>query len=171
MSRFDIFESQDIAGRIAAAKKAMQEIKNKQFIGTDSVLFYQQDTGNAYDWTGTLPTSPQASYVGTKILKVTAIAKKQNVLFADLISELYKDNMTVRHTVVDYINEFVPGGKYFSIFSYKDPVPPSQTNKIVWTVVTTGGDFDGVTKPTNTCFNKFYVVANDEVDITIVQVN
>lgn len=171
MSRVEIAEANDIPSRVRRAIAAIRQLKNRQFIGGDSVVFYQKDTGNTYDWSGTLPPSPQAANSALKALRVTAIAKRQNVLFGDLIAELYVNNMNARHTVIDYINEINNNLTYFSIQSERMPVTPSQTNRAVWNVYIGAGDPTGSGRPTNTCFMKAYVIANDDVTVTVESIN
>lgn len=170
--RINLVEPDGIARRVAALRKDMDQIKQRQYIGTDSVRFYKNDTGDPYDWSGELPVSPQASYVGTKILRVTATALTQNVLFADLIAELRVDsNSNPRHTVIDYIDELDAGNDAFEIFFYPDAQNPGAENIQSWTVVINGTDGAFTTKPTNTCFMKAYVVANDDIGIQITELN
>lgn len=171
--RLDIGNSQEIQSRVAAAIQSMRELKQAQFIGGDSIRFYRQQTENTYDWGGVPPQSPQAAYVSTKILRVTAIARTQNVLFADLIPEHRINAPTgARHTVIDYIDEIYNiNGVYFSIDHYADAQMPGEENKQSWTVVLNGGDGAGISRPLNSQYMKAYVVANDEVDISIAELN
>lgn len=167
-----LLHADEIDQRIKAMRKTMDEFKQSQFIGSDSIRFYKKDSGNAYDWSGVPPQSPQASYVSTKILRVTATALTQNVLFADLIAELrLNSNSNPRHTVIDYINEIYTGADYWSISQYADAQEPGSENVQSWTVVINGGDPDGVARPTNTVFMKAYVVANDDVQINVTSLN
>lgn len=171
-SRVSLLEADGLAQRVSAAQQTIRELKQQQFIGSDSIRFYQKDSGAAYDWAGQLPTSPQAAYVGTKILRITATAVNQNVLFADIIAELrVNSNANPRHTVIDYVNEIYAGADSFSIDHYDDPQEPDETNKVSWTVVVSASDWDGIAKPTNTCYVKVYVVANDDVTIAVAELN
>lgn len=171
--RIDIAASQDLQHRVAAAQKAMRELKQAQFIGTDSIRFYKKDSGNVYDWGGIPPQSPQVSYASTKILRVTATALTQNVLFADLIAEQRINSPTAaRHTILDYIDELDSGvGSSFSIRHYDDNQEPGAENIQSWTVVMDGTDFAGISRPLNLQYFKAYVVANDDVEIAITELN
>lgn len=170
--RTDILKSDEIDYRIRNMRVAMDEMKQPQFIGSDSIRFYKKDNGLAYDWSGVPPQSPQAAYVSTKILRVTATALTQNVLFADLIAELRLNSAgAARHTVIDYINEIYTNVDYWQIFQYPDAQEPGAENIQSWTVVISGGDPDGVARPTNTAFMKAYVVANDDVEIAVTELN
>lgn len=171
-STIAISEQGNLENRVAAAIKQMEELKQAQRIGSDSVRFYKTDTGDAYDWSGVPPESVQAAYVSTKILRVTATAKKQNVLFADLISEFWVDSQSnPRHTIIDFIDEIYTNVDYFSNTKYADPQDPGSENVQSWTVVLSGGDPDAIARPLNTLFMKAYVVANDDVDIVITELN
>lgn len=167
-----LLHADEIDQRIRAMRAIMDEFKKPQFIGSDSIRFYRKDSGNAYDWSGVPPASPQAAYVSTKILRVTATALTQNVLFADLIAELrLNSNSNPRHTVVDYVEEIYLNVDYWSISQYADAQEPGSENVQSWTVVISGGDPDGVARPTNTAFMKAYVVANDDVSINVTSLN
>lgn len=171
-TRLQLAQSDSLQARVAAAIKAMRELKQAQFIGTDSIRFYKKDSGNTYDWGGVPPASPQAGYVSTKILRVTATALTQNVLFADLIAEQRINSPTAaRHTVLDYIDEIYAGADYFSIDHYADAQEPGEENIQSWTVVLNGGDWDGIARPLNLQYMKCYVVANDDVQIAVTELN
>lgn len=170
--RTDLLNQGDISHRIKTMRATMDAIKKPQFIGSDSIRFYKKDSGASYDWSGVPPQSPQASYVSTKILRVTATALTQNVLFADLIAELRLNSAgAARHTVIDYINEIYTNADYWQIFQYPDAQEPGDENIQSWTVVISGGDPDGVARPMNTVFMKAYVVANDDVQINVTSLN
>lgn len=171
-TRTALLHSEEIDQRIKAMRTIMDEIKQPQFIGSDSVRFYKKDSGLTSDWSGVPPQSPQAAYVSTKVLRVTATALTQNVLFADLIAELRINSAgAARHTVIDYINEIYTGSDYWSIDQYDDAQEPGAENVRSWTVVISGGDYDGIARPMNTVFMKCYVVANDDVQINVVSLN
>lgn len=171
-NRLQLSNSANLESRVATAMKAMRELKQAQYIGGDSIRFYKKDSGLPYDWSGVPPASPQAAYVSTKILRVTATALTQNVLFADLISEMRVDsNSNPRYTILDYINALYAAQDYFYSFTYPDAQEPGDENIQSWTVVLNGGDYDGVSRPLNTLFFKAYVVANDDVAIQITELN
>lgn len=153
--------------------KAMRELKQGQFIGSDSIRFYKKDSGNTFDWGGVPPASPQAAYVSTKILRVRATALTQNVLFADLIAEHRINSPTAaRHTVIDYINELYAGsGNYFYSNFYPEAQVVGAENVQSWIVTLNGGDFAGVSRPLNNQYLKAYVVANDDVQIAVTELN
>lgn len=170
--RIDIADSQNLENRVAAAMKMMRELKQSQFIGGDSVLFYRKDSGNTFDWGGVPPQSPQASYVSTKVIRITATALTQNVLFADLIAEHRINSPTAaRHTILNYIDEIYFNQTYFNIFTYPDAQMPGEENVQSWTVSFSGGDPNGVARPLNLQYVKAYVVANDDVQISVTELN
>lgn len=167
-----ILHADEIDQRIKAMRKTMDEFKQSQFIGSDSIRFYKKDSGLTSDWSGVPPQSPQAAYVSTKVLRVTATALTQNVLFADLIAELRLNSAgAARHTVIDYINEIYTNSTYWSISQFADAQQPGAENVQSWTVGISGGDPNGVARPLNTVFMKAYVVANDDVQINVVSLN
>lgn len=171
-NRVNIYESDDIQNRVSAAMRAMRELKQVQYIGSDSIRFYKRDSGNAFDWSGIPPQSPQASSSSTKVLRVTAVARTQNVLFADIIVEQRLDSPTaVAHTIINYIDEIYTGVNAFNKFSYADAQEPGDENIQSWTVVLDANNPNGTPRPMNAQYMKCYVVANDEVDITVAELN
>lgn len=170
--RIDIAESQNLQNRVATAIKVMRELKQSQFIGGDSVRFYKKDSGNVYDWGGIPPQSPQAAYVSTKIIRITATALTQNVLFADLIAEHRINSPTAaRHTIIDYINEIYANVTYFNCSIYADAQTVGNENIQSWTVGFSGGDPAGISRPLNLQYIKAYVIANDDVQISVTELN
>jgi len=171
-NRVQLSESQTLQRRVADAMKAMRELKQQQFIGGDSIRFYKKDSGNVYDWGGVPPQSPQSFGNSTKVLRVTATALTQNVLFADLIAEQRIDSAVAsRHTVLNYIDEIYAGTIYFSIRAYADAQIAGQEHIQSWTVVLDGGNPTGGGRPMNTQYMKAYVVANDDVQISVTELN
>jgi len=171
-TRISMLDQPLLENRVASAIKTMQELKQAQLIGSDSIRFYKKDTGIPYDWSGVPPASVQAAYVSTKILRVTATALTQNVLFADLIAEMWVDTFTSQpHTIIDYLNEIYAGVNYFGLTKYADPQFPGAENIQSWTVVLNASDYNGISRPLNTLFMKAYVVANDDVQIVVTELN
>lgn len=171
-SRLGISEQNNLENRVASAMKTMQELKQAQLIGSDSIRFYKRDTGNVYDWAGVPPVSPQAAYTGTKNLRVTATALTQNVLFADIIVEMWIDSMSnPRYTDLDYIEDIYNEQNYFHYYTFEDAQMPGEENVQSWTIPVNSYDYDGTSLPTNTIFIKVYVVANDDVTIEITELN
>lgn len=167
-----LLHADEIDQRMKAIRTVLDEFKNTQFIGSDSIRFYRKSNPGQSDWSGVPPASPQAAYVSTKVLRVTVTALTQNVLFADLISELRLNSASAaRHTIIDYNSEIYNGQDYWSIDQYPDAQMPGSENKMSWTVGINGGDPDGVARPTNTVYAKFYAVANDDVTITVTELN
>jgi len=171
-TRLEIADSQNLQNRIATAMQQMRELKQGQFIGGDSIRFYKKSTNNVYDWGGVPPQSPQASYVSTKIIRITATALTQNVLFADLIAEHRINSPTAaRHTILNYIDEIYANTTYFNIFVYADAQEPGKENVQSWTVSFSGGDPAVVSRPLNNQYVKAYVMANDDVQISVTELN
>lgn len=170
--RLDIAASDNLENRVAMAMKAMRELKQSQFIGGDSIRFYKKDSGAVYDWGGVPPQSPQSSGNSTKVLRVKATALTQNVLFADLIFEQRINSPTAaRHTIFNYIDEIAANTIYFNSFAYPDAQMPGQENICSWTVVLDGGNPTGGGRPLNNQYLKAYVVANDDVQIAVTELN
>lgn len=170
-TRTQLYESQNLQNRVAAAMQTMLEFKQKQFIGGDSLRFYKKDSGLVYDWGGVPPASPQASSVSTKVLRIKATALTQNVLFADLISEMRVDSPTaIRYTILNYIDAIYADQNYFTNYFYPDAQESGYSNIQSWTVVVGGGS-QSSSRPLNLIYFKGYVVANDDVQITVTELN
>lgn len=156
-------DENSIDNTIRQLRHDVDGLKGTQFIGGDSLQFYQSDTGNAYDWSGTLPANP-APGVGVKILLVEAVAQVQPVLFADIIFELYVGSLSNRYTPRDYLAAVEAASTGFQIYKVPYPLLVADKNKARWGIGISG---DLVT----TCYAKFYVVANDSVAITVTAIN
>src|SRR5438067_550708 len=146
---------------IVTAAKQTQQIKNPQPIGGDSLNFYQSDSGATYDWSGLLPLSGSS---GLKILLVEAQAITQETLFADLIYELYVGSSTNRYTSQNYLSDLKAGGTGFLMYKIPQPLDINHKNKARFGIAIAGDT-------TTTCYAKFYVVANDQVTITVTAKN
>lgn len=172
INRLDILSEPNLDRRVSKAIDDMEQLKQAQRIGSDSVRFYKKDTGDPYDWSGVPPESPQTAYTGVKNLRITATALTQNVLFADLIVEMWVDSMSnPQYTIFDYIDGLYNEINFFNFIIYEDPQMPGDENKQSWTVSVYSNDWDGVSLPTNTIFIKVYAVANDDVLIDITELN
>lgn len=155
---------QDITGQsvindIVTSARQTQQMKNVQPIGSDSLVFYQSDSGLAYDWSGVLPTSGGVSS-GRQVLLVEFQAITQKVLFADLIYELYVGSSTSRYTVQNYLADTKAGITGFEVFKIPQPLQISNQDKARFGIIIEGDN-------TSTCYAKFYAVANDQVTITV----
>lgn len=140
------------------------ELKGKQRIGSSSLVFFNNESDDQYDWGGTLPPSPQAPSIGTKILNVIATAKNMEVLYGEVIGYLFRGNPNTRYTQGNFLADIKAGNNYSQISLWNLPLNVSDKNKIAAAV--------GITGDLGTqYYAKFYVVASDEVDIEIVQVN
>lgn len=154
---------QGVITDIVTAVKQSQQMKGVQPIGGDSLVFYQSDSGLSYDWTGTLPVSGGVS-TGEKILLVEVQAITQNVLFADLIYELYVGTSTNRYTAQNYLADIKLGHTGFIMNLIPQPLKISYQNRARFGITIQGDT-------TTTCFAKFYAVANDQVSITVTAKN
>jgi hypothetical protein len=164
-NRINNAADQQIANIIATAAKQTQDLKNAQPIGGDSLTFYQSDSGNTYDWSGTLPASPVDPTSGQKILVVGATAINQNVLFADFIYELYVGASTTPYTFQDYLNDISSSHTGFVVNAIiPQPLNINQQNKAAIGLSLIGDK-------TTTCHMKFYIVANDQVTISVTEKN
>lgn len=165
MDRMHGLSRELIDWHLDTAERSLNELKSApQYVGGSSLQFFQSDSGASYDWTGTLPASPLAPATGTKILRVTATATTMANLFGDLIGYLYKGNMSTWYRPSNYLADLKVGTTPFSISVQEEVLDLSNRNKKQWTVVITGNKV-------TTCFVKLYVVANDEVTLTITEVN
>lgn len=158
MSRVDDLPSNTIANIIKDLEAFVREVKGKQFIGLDSILYSQNDSGASYDWTGTLPQSPsEAAGIGSRGFMIESTADNDRYLFGDLVHEVY-------------INSISPSNK----LSFDPSVFNSLNGVFFWDAPLLSDN--GVTKrwifilrgnTTSTYFAKFYTITSSPADITV----
>lgn len=153
MSRLAQVSGLKLTTLVGDAVKESRARKATQFIGSDSLNFYQSDSGNAYDWSGTLDPSPQAPGTGVHDFLVVATTNTTPVLLADLIVELYVGDSSNLYTINDCIDERLGGGVGFQVIRYEETININELNVARWGVLVTG---DLAT----TIYVKFIVVAN-----------
>lgn len=162
--RPDLLPENTVERELRELEGLANEFKSKQIVGASSLVFFTNQTEDTYDWQGTLPPSPQAPSVGTKILTVKATAKNMDVLYGEIIGYLYKGSPPVRYTQGDYLADIKVGSNYSQISLWNLPLDISEQNSIAASV--------GITGQLSTQYKaKFFVVASDEVDIEIIEVN
>lgn len=163
MSRLDDLPENHLFTTLSETEKLANELKNRQLVSGGNVRFYMSDSGDQYDYEGTLEQGPQAFGYGGRFFRVTATAKNMDNLFADIILEVY-NGAGQRYTVSDYLNAIQNGGVQISALQYEEPSDPADSNKRVWVV--------GANGTTNAAVKyKWYVVASDEVTITKEMLN
>lgn len=164
MSRIDNLPENQLEQLLSEAEAAATELKNKQIISGGNVRFFTSDSGNQYDWQGTLPAGGQYAGAGSKILRVVATAQNMDNLFADIIFESYKGDGT-RWTFGDWQaaikNNTQP---QLSRVIYEEPTNLSNSKQRKWVCGITGMAGDAAKM-------KFYIVASDQCDITFEVIN
>lgn len=164
MNPVDVVHQDPEASLIAELRADLDELSSRQIIGGASLSFYQSESGDQYDWDGTLPESPSDPSTGHKVLRVEAVAEKQNVLFADIIFELYVGSLTTRYTIRDYLEDIEAFAVGFRIMRIPQPLSVEETNTARFGIAILGDK-------TTHCYAKFYVVANDTVSLSVTELN
>lgn len=161
--RVDELPENALAQMLNNTERMANELKNRQLVSGGNIRFFTSDSGNTYDWQGSLVAGGQFPGAGKKIFRVTATAKTMENLFADLILEIYRSNGTP-WTFADYYaaikNNTEP--RFYRVL-YEEPVAIADSNKKVWSVGLTGlaGQEAKI---------KVYVVASDEVTLNFVEI-
>lgn len=145
---------------LSTLKSSADKLKTAQFTGTEAVQFFLNANSPAYDWSGTLPASPEAPATGTQALLITAQTTTQEYGVADAIVELYVGSMSNRYTYANYLADVKAAHTPFSISVYSLAGPASSPNISTWKVFIEGNK-------TSTCYVKVYLVANDDVTLTV----
>lgn len=106
----------DAISRLAELKRQYDELKNRQFIGSNQIVMYPQESGNTWDITlvakngGQTPTSP-----GWNVAIITATSIESDNLVADMVPS-FSISMPL-------------GGGWIDI-----PLPANETTKKQWFV-------------------------------------
>lgn len=162
--RQDLLPENNLEQTLTELEKVADELKGRQFVSGDSLQFSVSSTPATYDWSGLLPASPMSVGVGTKIITIYAEAENMEVLYGDIMVELYVAG--ARYTPAEYLAQVKVNvnAVYFRSNTYPLPLGIAQKNTIAGRVYITGDQ-------TTTCAIKAYVTASDDVTITIVQEN
>lgn len=159
MTRTDNLSSNTIVNTIKELEAFVIEIKGRQFIGLDSILYHQNDSGAAYDWTGTLPQSPsEAAGIGARGFIVESMADNDRYLFGDLIHEVYINSITPGNKL-SFGDDFSGNGVLF----WDAPLPADNGIIKRWVVIIRGNT-------TSTYFAKFYTITSSPADVVVTVV-
>lgn len=162
--RLDGLEENRLEVELAALERDAEELKSRQMVSGGNVRFFMSDSGNTYDWQGTLPAGGQYAGAGAKIFRVTATAQNMDNLFADLILAIYRGN-GVEWTFGDYLasikNNTQP--QLVRVF-YEEPATIADSNKRTWVVGVTGMAGDAAKL-------KVWAVASDAVTLSFGVIN
>jgi hypothetical protein len=140
------------------------ELKTRQPIGTNQIVFGAYENAGTYDWGGELTFPSQTPSQKGRGVLVTATAKNQENLIADLAIVISKSaTMTPEYTYKNYYTDAFGGGSNplrYQITSI--PLPIADSNKKQWQVFLVGnnGQF---------AYLKAQIIANDDVLIEVVQ--
>lgn len=151
-----------LARQLQSLEAALVQLKTAQFIGTGAVSFFLGDSGAPYDWSGTLThtTATASGYV--QALLLTVECTNQEFATGDVIAELYVGSMANRYTYANWLDDLAHSRPAFSLSVYPVAGSPAAPTTATWKVFVQGGS------NTTTCYVKFYIVANDDVNITVV---
>lgn len=164
MERLDNLPENALEQSIAELETLATELKGRQLVSGGNVRFYMSDSGNTYDWQGTLPAGGQFPGAGAKIYRVTATAQNMDNLFADLILEVY-DGSGVLWTGARYFAALIANTQpQFYRVLYEEPANIADSNKRKWVIGVTGLAGDAAKL-------KVYIVASDVCTLTFEVIN
>jgi hypothetical protein len=161
--RIDELPENALAEVLNTTERLANELKNRQLVSGGNIRFFTNDSGNTYDWQGTLTAGGQFPGAGVRIFRVTATAVNMENLFADLILEIY-DGAGNMYTFKEYLLAINNGTQpqFYQVLQ-EEPVDLADSNKKVWSVGLTG-------LAGQAAKFKVYVVASDEVTLNFVSV-
>ncbi len=141
------------------------ELKGRQFIGSNQIVFGTYETANTYDWGGELTYPSQTPSQKGRGVLITAIGREGSNLIADLAVVMSKDpSMSPEYTYANYFYDAFGGGSNpLSLFISGVALPISQSHKKSWQLFMIGNNGQYA-------YVKPQVIANDKVTIS-VQVN
>jgi hypothetical protein len=164
-SRLDADQPYDaLQAFIAQLETDLRDLSvSEQRVGGSNLAFSTSSSGLAYDWSGTLPASPQDPASGVKVLRVTATAQTMDSLFGDLLPwPLFVAGATWGPE--QFLAALKAGDPAFLVDVSEDAVDLDDRRTKRWLVVLSG---DTAT----TVGFKPRVIASDEVQLTIEELN
>jgi hypothetical protein len=140
------------------------ELKTRQPIGTNQIIFGTYENPGAYDWGGELTFPSQTPAQKGRGVLVTATAKNQENLIADIAVVMSKSaTMAPEYTYKDYYTAaFLGGANPLSLNITAIPLPVTDSNKKRWQLFMVGNNGQ-------IAYIKAQIIANDDVDIQVVQ--
>ena len=135
----------DVIRRLVELKREFEEIKTRQFIGSNQIVMYPYESGNTWDITLTANKPGQVPGYGWNVAIITATATDSSNLVADLVVDF---SMTM-HINAGWVNV---------------PQPASVSNRLQWYVPVFGDPVNG-----NVISLKAQVIANTPVTITATE--
>lgn len=148
-----------LADRLKKTRIEIQALKNTQFMGQGSIQAYNNQTNSQFDGTGYATVPGQSFGTYSKVYSITATATTQNVLFGDLIFDLYIGSSDIPYDYRTHYLDFP--ATYFDAYKFDVDVDAEERNIVKWGfVVTTNSNSTNL-------YSKFYIIANDIVNIQI----
>lgn len=153
----------DIIISLADIRRQLEELKTRQFIGSNQIVLNTFMLSGTYDWGGQLTATTGYDLQKARGLLVTVTAQKQDNLIADLIVEISKSSsMSPLWTKKDDLNASFAGTGTLSLSYWPIPLSTTDSKMKKWQIFLLGD--------TNIyAYVKFQAVANDDVTITVVQ--
>lgn len=154
----------NLVKNISRLMRSSNELKTRQPIGTNQIVFGAFQKPGTYDWGGELTHPSQTPDQKGRGVLVTATALNQENLIADIAVMISKNNtMVPEYTYKNYYTDAFGGGSNpLRLQITSIPLPIADSNKKQWQVFMVGnnGQF---------AYLKAQVIANDDVLIEVVQ--
>lgn len=139
------------------------ELKGRQFIGSNQIVFGTYEMAGVYDWGGELTYPSQTPTQKGRGLLVTATGREGSNLIADLAVIMSKDpSMSPEYTYANYFYDAFGGGSNpLSLSINGVALPTTQSHKKRWQLFMIGNNGQYA-------YIKNQVIANDDVTIDVV---
>lgn len=165
-SRTQLLDVNALDTKLSQLEAAMANRKTGiQRVGTYNIRSITSSTGNTYDWQGKITAAGQASGTYIKILNVTATAQNMSDLFAYFIPQMYTVSTAALYRYSDLLAAVKANTSYFQLNFTPLIGTLGAKNAVTWGVAIASND------NTTAMGLKFYVVSNDNVSISITEMN
>lgn len=154
----------DIVKDIARLMISSNELKTRQPIGSNQIVFQTVELAGTYDWGGELTLPSQTPAQKGRGVLITATAVNQENLIADVVVVMSKNaSMSPEYTQKMYLYDAFGGGSNpLSLQVNNVPLPVTQSNKKQWQIFMIGNNGQYA-------YIKAQIIANDDVIITVGQ--
>lgn len=138
------------------------ELKGRQFIGSNQIVFGTYETVDVYDWGGELTYPSQTPSQKGRGVLITATGREGSNLIADISVFMSKaPAMTDEYTYADYFYDAFGGGSNpLSLQISGVALPTTQSHKKQWQLFMIGNNGQYA-------YVKAQIIANDDVTISV----
>ena len=157
-------QNANIVRDVARLMISSNELKTRQPIGSNQIVFGAYENVGTYDWGGELTLQSQTPSQKGRGVIVTATALNQDNLIADIAVVMSKNpSMTPEYTQKMYIYDAFGGGiNPLSLNITSIPLPVTSGNKKQWQIFMIGNNGQYA-------YVKAQVIANDDISLVVEQ--